>query len=43
MTTLEEVATWSATDLLARHGIGPVAVTRLQESLAERGSSLAGD
>lgn len=43
VTTLEQVAEWSATDLLARHGIGPVAVTRLREALGERGGSLAGE
>jgi hypothetical protein len=43
VTTLEEVAGWSAADLLAQHGIGSVAVTRLRESLAEHGWSLAGE
>jgi hypothetical protein len=43
VTTLEEVAGWSASDLLAQHGIGPVAITRLRETLAERGEALAGE
>ncbi|GAA1479414.1 hypothetical protein GCM10009623_38600 [Nocardioides aestuarii] len=41
VTTLEQVAAWSASDLLAQHGVGPVAITRLREVLAERGGSLA--
>ena len=43
VTTLEQVAEWSAADLLARHGIGPMALTRLREALSERGGSLAGE
>lgn len=43
VTTLEEVAAWSAPDLLAQHGVGPVAVTRLREALAEHGEALAGE
>ena len=40
VTTLEQVATWVERDLLALHGVGPIAVTRLGEALAERGQSL---
>ena len=40
VTTLEQVATWAERDLLALHGVGPIAVTRLGEALAERGQSL---
>ncbi len=40
VTTLEQVATWSVADLSALHGVGPVAVARLQETLADRGQSL---
>ncbi|MEI2713072.1 MAG: hypothetical protein V9G04_07180 [Nocardioides sp.] len=35
VTTLEEVASWSAAELLALHGVGKVAVARLGEALAE--------
>lgn len=41
VTTLEQVATLSAGDLAAIHGVGPVAVTRLREALVERGEDLA--
>ena len=40
--TLEQVAGWTAADLRALHGIGPIAVDRLTEALHERGMSLAG-
>lgn len=43
VTTLEEVAAWSAADLLAQHGIGAVGVTRLREALAESGEVLSGE
>ena len=35
--TLEQVAHWTRADLLALHGVGPVAVRRLGEALGERG------
>ena len=37
MTSLEQVPSWTADELLALHGVGPVAVDRLGEALAERG------
>ncbi len=40
VTTLEQVVDWSEQELLALHGVGPIAVTRLGEALAERGRSL---
>ena len=39
---LEDVAQWSEPDLAALHGVGPVAVARLREALAERGLRFAG-
>jgi hypothetical protein len=41
VTTLEQVAGWAAADLLAMHGVGPMAITRLRESLAEQGLAYA--
>lgn len=41
VTTLEQVAGCSADGLAAIHGVGPIAITRLQEALAERGERLA--
>lgn len=43
VTTLEQVATRSSTELAAMHGVGPMAITRLRESLAEQGLALAGE
>lgn len=43
VTTLEQVATRSRTELAAMHGVGPMAITRLRESLAEQGLALAGE
>ena len=43
MATLEQVADRSAAELAAMHGVGPMAISRLREALAERGSRLAGD
>ena len=43
VTTLEQVAAWSAERLAAMHGVGPIAIARLRDALAERGSGLAGD
>jgi hypothetical protein len=37
VTTLEQVATHTAAELGAMHGVGPIAVTRLGEAMAERG------
>ncbi|QBR94272.1 hypothetical protein EXE57_01730 [Nocardioides euryhalodurans] len=37
VTSLEQVTAWTEAELLALHGVGPVAVTRLGEALAERG------
>lgn len=42
ITTLEKVAACTAEQLAAMHGVGPIAVARLREALAERGSGLAG-
>ena len=35
VTTLEEVAEWTERELLDLHGVGPIAVTRLAEAMAE--------
>lgn len=43
LTTLEQVATRSAAELAAMHGVGPIAITRLREALAEQGAGLAGE
>ncbi|MGH3347384.1 MAG: hypothetical protein ACRDO4_10410 [Nocardioides sp.] len=37
VTSLEQVTEWRAADLRALHGVGPVAIERLGEALAERG------
>ena len=37
VTSLEQVTAWTAAELLALHGVGPVAVDRLGVALAERG------
>jgi hypothetical protein len=37
VTSLEQVSCWSEAGLLALHGVGPVAVARLDAALAERG------
>jgi hypothetical protein len=37
VTTLEQVADYSAADLGALHGVGRIAVTRLREAMAEQG------
>jgi hypothetical protein len=42
VTTLEQVAEWSAADLAGVHGVGPVAIDRLRDALAERGLGFAG-
>jgi predicted flap endonuclease-1-like 5' DNA nuclease len=41
--TLEQVASYSAAQLAAMHGVGPIAITRLREALAEQGTGLAGN
>ncbi|MBC2933121.1 hypothetical protein [Nocardioides sp. zg-1228] len=41
LTTLEQVATRSADELAAMHGVGPMAITRLAEALAERDLAFA--
>jgi len=41
LTTLEQVATRSADELAAMHGVGPMAITRLGEALAEHDLSFA--
>ena len=41
--TLEQVVSYSAAQLAAMHGVGPVAIARLRDALAESGSRLAGD
>ncbi len=43
VTTLEQVADHSAADLAAIHGVGPVAIVRLREALAERGLGYSGE
>ncbi|MDI6024476.1 helix-hairpin-helix domain-containing protein [Leucobacter sp. UT-8R-CII-1-4] len=40
VTSLDQVAEWSETDLLALHGVGPKAVRILKESLSARGMAL---
>jgi hypothetical protein len=42
VTTLEQVAGWSPEELRALHGVGPIAVERLGEALAERGLAFRG-
>jgi hypothetical protein len=42
VTSLEQLTAHSAADLASMHGVGPVAMTRLAEALAERGLSFAG-
>lgn len=43
LTTLEQVAGRTADDLAAIHGVGPIAITRLREALAEHGLAYAGE
>lgn len=43
VTTLEQVAAYTATELGAMHGVGLIALTRLREAMAERGLSHAGE
>jgi hypothetical protein len=37
------VASYSAAQLAAMHGVGPIAISRLREALSEQGASLAED
>jgi predicted flap endonuclease-1-like 5' DNA nuclease len=39
--TLEQVQQWREEDLIALHGVGPVAVRLLRDALAERGWTFA--
>lgn len=41
VTTLEQVTAWTPESLLALHGVGPIAIQRLGEALAERGLAFA--
>lgn len=41
VTTLEQVAGYSEAALGAIHGVGPIAITRLRDALAEQGSGFA--
>ncbi|WP_374456270.1 hypothetical protein [Nocardioides sp.] len=43
VTTLEQVAAYSAGQLAAMHGVGPVAIARLREALAAQGRTLTVD
>lgn len=43
VTTLEQVAGHSAAELAAMHGVGPIAIARLREAMAERGTGFAGE
>ena len=40
VTTLEQVTAYSADDLAAIHGVGPIAIARLRDALAEQGAGL---
>jgi hypothetical protein len=42
MTTLEQVANRTEAELAAMHGVGPMAITRLREAMAERDLGFAG-
>ena len=41
--SLEQLASWSESRLRALHGVGPLAVERLREALAEQGLALSAD
>ena len=43
VTTLEQVASCSAEQLAAMHGVGPIAISRLREALAEQGTTFAAE
>ncbi|MFZ5629228.1 MAG: helix-hairpin-helix domain-containing protein [Spirochaetota bacterium] len=38
--SVSDLADWSATELLALHGVGPTTIPRLQEALKKNGLSL---
>ena len=41
VTTLEQVTSYAAAQLAAMHGVGPIAISRLLDALAEQGLALA--
>lgn len=41
--TLEQVTAYTAAELGAMHGVGPIAITRLREAMAEQGLAYAGE
>lgn len=41
VSTLEQVTSYSAAQLAAMHGVGPIAISRLRDALAEQGLGLA--
>lgn len=41
VSTLEQVTSYSAARLAAMHGVGPIAISRLRDALAEQGLALA--
>lgn len=41
VTTLEQVAGFAEAELVAMHGVGPIAIARLREALAARGTGFA--
>ncbi len=43
ITTLEQVATFTRSELLSMHGVGQKAVGILESALAERGLTFAGE
>jgi hypothetical protein len=43
VTTLEQVTAYTAAELAAIHGVGPIALTRLREAMAEQGTGFAGE
>ena len=43
VTTLEQVASCPAEQLAAMHGVGPIAISRLREALAEQGTTFAAE
>ncbi|GAA5123955.1 hypothetical protein GCM10023339_44730 [Alloalcanivorax gelatiniphagus] len=43
VTTLEQVSARTAAELAAIHGVGPIAIERLREAMAERGLAYAGE
>ncbi|MEO6512962.1 MAG: hypothetical protein ABIO16_18335 [Nocardioides sp.] len=43
LTTLDQVTAYSVEQLAAMHGVGPIAIARLREALAEQGSGFTGE